>query len=299
MEVRRTVMEDTAVARKVYVGEYASQRNIADRCPKWCWILVGILGLLILIAGLLWGLGVFGGIGNINANGAGVAAASPNITANISGPSINGPNITGPTITAPNITVPSIVAPNITIPAFAAGAAGLAAGAGIAAVVLAPNATIPSGVSPVSISPVSNFNAPVIAPVAPNITVAPVAPSATFPLLSNTSVLPISVVPVSTNVIVPNIAVPVAPAANVTPASIGFNYVYNFTNSSNSSAPSLITSAPTTYVANYSAAPVAPVAPQSASIAPSSVSPVSTAPAATNASNSVFFLSTYNCSSSI
>lgn len=37
-------------------------------CPAWLWPMLGILALLALILGLLFGLGVFGRIGGAGAN---------------------------------------------------------------------------------------------------------------------------------------------------------------------------------------------------------------------------------------
>ena len=33
-----------------------------SKCPSWCWGLLALLGAIMLALGILWGLGVFGGI---------------------------------------------------------------------------------------------------------------------------------------------------------------------------------------------------------------------------------------------
>ena len=76
-------------------------------CSKCCWIIAAIVGLLLLLFALLWGLGVFGGEGTAS----GVSLATP--SAAVSAPvlqtpelAVNTPAVTTPTVTTPTVTTP-------------------------------------------------------------------------------------------------------------------------------------------------------------------------------------------------
>ena len=96
------------------MGRYATQQSrSASRCPSWCCILLAIIGALIFLIGLLWGLGVFGGIGPLNANVAApaVAVAAPAVA--VAAPAVN---VAAPA-PALNVSAPSVgvTAPNVTL----------------------------------------------------------------------------------------------------------------------------------------------------------------------------------------
>ena len=121
-------------------------------CSKCCWIIAAIVGLILLLLALLWGLGVFGGEGT--ASGVNVAAPSAAVavpTAAVNTPTVTTPTVTTPTVTTPTVTTPTVTTPTVVAPTYTAPT--VTTPSVSAPTVVTPTAVAPTAVAPTVVTP--------------------------------------------------------------------------------------------------------------------------------------------------
>lgn len=150
--VKGSKVETTPAAK----GSLVRKEKKEGGCPSWLWPLLGILALLALILGLLFGLGVFGRIANGNNAKANLKTDQGGVeptAASTSRPSSTvTPTIVTPTITPATTTPTSTVNP-VSTPTFTT-----------TPVTIIPDTTTPSTVIPATIAPVTVVPAATTAP---------------------------------------------------------------------------------------------------------------------------------------